>query len=1481
MMSTHQAYYLDEMGKPVRPPIAAYSYEPRVRPWYTEGRANGAEWSSTILAWNPDCLISASIPMYDKFGAFRGVLTTAASITNIEKDLNVLVPDGATVYVLDVDSGRLVFTSKEGMSGEYDSSTSSCIQYYANASSNRAIRETADELQRQATFHRDGSATADGSPSGYEVPSVNPFLFNGYWVEVEKISKIGGLRLRSPWLFVVVQVACPVDFFFERRKDTDAELEVANTLGDCKLCPKNAVCSGGLALPIPKKGYYKFSNDSYVVYQCSLYNARYASLCEGGSAGESSCRDHSVGAFCSLCESNYFHFGDSCVECENDLVMSALASALVLLFLFTVAIVAWNLEHFSRYRFKIKSYIIEYKTKLEWVAMAARTFYFNYQVISRFTLLQQVTWPTPFLELLSVLDFVSLDVTTWFPPIECLEGYNSYATMYTWTIGPIVLYLLAILFEVAKVCIIKRNDRTKRRQSSFPRSSSFRRMPSNRAFNFRASTTASADLQELQKKILNVNHVTLQLINVFHTLICVFIFEMFDCTNFDVGNGKTSVLLFSDSSANCKTRAHHTAESYAISMVVIYVFFVPLFMAMHVRYTSDDRKARSSIFTDPYRREVKYFDIIDVYYRLIMTGFMLVVSKDNDIRSICCIYIAVAYLAFIAFKKPHVNASLNMVLMTGQFIVALSVCSGYIISNLENGDTAYAAIGWMLFVANTLGVIFIYFQGKSERLFQFLRKLQSFEDLSDFEFLHLYRDSSQITLSNAVLDCARECLKHIEVSEDDVQADRYWNYLTTTLLPLKDSNGTLIFEDDVRKGKSWVRAFLPSVELHLRDRFHNENLNLNVLKQGSLKVLGPKMIFWGRYYLLHVKLAKRKSTRIYYFESSEPAQNFIRVYAENGGADDRPSVLRRNRSILGRRDEDDDVDNISPLGTIVLRRSPKARVTSDISLEMLDRQDQQWQLYTEGEDRNEIRRWCDSLSQASGDVERSYNHRGTDGIHAFRNVVGKIFGGILADDEVVACFEEYHRERLRTRTNDERSSEGTRSGHSTSLFEAPNPMRQQEAGSVDGSVLADSGAPFPFPGRQSSPKGSLEMRVLRPREDEKEIQVPDEAKEVVERGEDYADEDGSPPDWTLSADRSLPSLMRTSSSDASVTGENDDARFRRTNSSEISVTGENDDAERRRASLWGLVDHPHRRESYKVAERHESSSAKALQPSEGGQGPSYAGWRTPKVFIDGVDIDEDDIDLLIHRLINKLRNGKIIPTMFAVVQSLGSLCHRRILVVQGETADKAIAEGGMTGLNVLNLKHSSNGSVCQNLSTHALALKNASLRPKFDAQVDVDVLPALMCAISRSVEDNFNKALAKVVQRLGVELLVGPMKEVKRAAEKVKKYSRTKGQGEWPYAKYITDVLRASFICATADDLFTTYNHFIESGDFEVVRLKNKLKEKQAPFNLHVNAIFHPSEVEDPIIIEVQFHLREVYKLQHRQHIAYKMKRAESVRVLL
>ena len=67
------------------------------------------------------------------------------------------------------------------------------------------------------------------------------------------------------------------------------------------------------------------------------------------------------------------------------------------------------------------------------------------------------------------------------------------------------------------------------------------------------------------------------------------------------------------------------------------------------------------------------------------------------------------------------------------------------------------------------------------------------------------------------------------------------------------------------------------------------------------------------------------------------------------------------------------------------------------------------------------------------------------------------------------------------------------------------------------------------------------------------------------------------------------------------------------------------------------------------------------------------------------------------------------------------------------------------------------------------------------------------------------------------------------------------------------------------------------SEHFRVVRLKNKIGALQAPFNLHVNLLFHPKEVEDPILCEVQLYPEDVFELQHCQHILYELKRAPSL----
>jgi hypothetical protein len=132
-----------------------------------------------------------------------------------------------------------------------------------------------------------------------------------------------------------------------------------------------------------------------------------------------------------------------------------------------------------------------------------------------------------------------------------------------------------------------------------------------------------------------------------------------------------------------------------------------------------------------------------------------------------------------------------------------------------------------------------------------------------------------------------------------------------------------------------------------------------------------------------------------------------------------------------------------------------------------------------------------------------------------------------------------------------------------------------------------------------------------------------------------------------------------------------------------------------------------------------------------------------------------------------------------------------------------------------------------------------------------------------------------------IELKVGPVKRTGRIGVKVGEYREEKGEEEWPHSKFVTDVLRASYICGTAEDLVKAYEGLAASPDFEVVRLKNKIGKCQGPFNLHANVLFHPPECEKPVLCEVQFYPRAVFDMQHRQHLAYQLRRAPSVAQLI
>jgi hypothetical protein len=115
----------------------------------------------------------------------------------------------------------------------------------------------------------------------------------------------------------------------------------------------------------------------------------------------------------------------------------------------------------------------------------------------------------------------------------------------------------------------------------------------------------------------------------------------------------------------------------------------------------------------------------------------------------------------------------------------------------------------------------------------------------------------------------------------------------------------------------------------------------------------------------------------------------------------------------------------------------------------------------------------------------------------------------------------------------------------------------------------------------------------------------------------------------------------------------------------------------------------------------------------------------------------------------------------------------------------------------------------------------------------------------------------------------------------VEEYRAEKGEENWPHSQYLTDVLRASFIVSSAEEMVRVWESLLASSEFDVVRLKNKIGKCMEPFNLHANVLFKPEECEDPILCELQFYPRGVFDLQHRQHLAYEVRRAKGVKDLI
>ena len=166
----------------------------------------------------------------------------------------------------------------------------------------------------------------------------------------------------------------------------------------------------------------------------------------------------------------------------------------------------------------------------------------------------------------------------------------------------------------------------------------------------------------------------------------------------------------------------------------------------------------------------------------------------------------------------------------------------------------------------------------------------------------------------------------------------------------------------------------------------------------------------------------------------------------------------------------------------------------------------------------------------------------------------------------------------------------------------------------------------------------------------------------------------------------------------------------------------------------------------------------------------------------------------------------------------------------------------------------------------AEVLRSWCSAPGYETSLDMGALTELLRAIASSSHGLFEGALRQVIAgaeaRLRgqeeegaiVKLKVGPVKRADRIAVKVGEYREEKDEDTWPFSQFMSDILRASFIVGTAEEMVVVWESLLKSPDFEVVRLEEQDRRAQQAVQyarqcaLQIGAVRRPDLVRDAVL---------------------------------
>ena len=111
-----------------------------------------------------------------------------------------------------------------------------------------------------------------------------------------------------------------------------------------------------------------------------------------------------------------------------------------------------------------------------------------------------------------------------------------------------------------------------------------------------------------------------------------------------------------DHSINCDDPFHKDFQNLTSFFIVVYVAILPIAMLVQ-KSRQKEKRGMLRMLESPYKQSFWYFDSLDLYYRLSMTGFLMVVYQNSpSMRMVASLFVSFL-MASIVIVRPFVNDS--------------------------------------------------------------------------------------------------------------------------------------------------------------------------------------------------------------------------------------------------------------------------------------------------------------------------------------------------------------------------------------------------------------------------------------------------------------------------------------------------------------------------------------------------------------------------------------------------------------------------------------------------------------------------------------------------------------------------------------------------------------------------------------------------------------------------------------------------------